>query len=123
MPDVTLPSRPRDDRHRATLMWDVVQHEVKGTAEAQEFRQRVVDLPPRILRSGLLQTLAFAHARDGWPKQLRRQLARAAADVDDLGQAIRQLAGGTEANLAARTAETLRRLEWLKRFARAELPE
>ena len=93
--------------------------------KAKEYRQEAQQLPSRIQACGLGQTLAFyASKRDEDPyhtlgETLARRLGEAATTVDYL----ERIMAGDAATYRRETREALAFAEWLKRYAKALIPD
>ena len=123
---------PSLDQQRARHAWNAVngaKFRLKPT-EADEFAREAKRLPVRIMTSGLGQSLAFLHAKDGKPQgRLVEELSGWIAsrspgnrnwgtDGRGLMQAILE---GDSDFLRYATEEALMWLQWLTRFAEAEI--
>ncbi|MFA0731909.1 MAG: hypothetical protein LKKZDAJK_000899 [Candidatus Fervidibacter sp.] len=117
------------EQERAQHAWSCVQ-EVKDKPFAGDYRTIAVKVPSLIVTNGLGQTLAFLKAKGkGEPSNeheiLYRHLAdwvgsKVHADGDLLNWLVNK-ADSQQYRLA--TMEALALLQWLKRFAEAELPK
>ncbi len=122
-------SRQRSlEQQRAAFAWDCVQ-QVKKKSWASDYGQLAKGLPAMVQVNGLGQTLAFLDSKG---KRQDNEHARLAADLsrwvskqllggerDDLIPWITGQASAAEYRRA--TAEALAFLNWLRRFAEAEL--
>lgn len=129
MSGATRPSRQRSlEQQRAAFAWDCVQ-QVKKTSWASDYCQLAKGLPAMVQVNGLGQTLAFLDSKG---KRQDNEHARLAADLsrwvskqllgserNDLIPWITGQASAAEYRRA--TAEALAFLNWLRRFAEAEL--
>ncbi len=116
------------EQRRAQKAWECVQ-QVKGESFAGDYRTIAVKAPSLILNNGLAQTLAFLHAKQERDSHrllyghlsewVRKQLG--IGDASDVLQWIVKEASVHQYRRAA--METLAFLQWLKRFAEAELPK
>lgn len=129
-------SRQRSlEQERANMAWECVS-KVKNTNYEKEYRQLARSAPADIQSNGLGQTLAFFRARgfeNGNPKKnganehyqllahisnwIRKQVAP--SESEDIVEWIATQA--TTSDYRRATAETIAFLNWLKRFAEAEL--
>jgi CRISPR-associated protein Cmr5 len=114
------------EQERAKHAWECVQ-EVKDRTFAGDYRSIAVKAPSLILTNGLGQTLAFLRSKPDRPhfQSLYHHLARwvgekVRADGDFLNWLVSE-ADSQQYRLA--TMEALALLQWLKRFAEAELPK
>jgi CRISPR-associated protein Cmr5 len=127
-----MPSALRTlEQERAKHAWDCVQ-EVKDKPFAGDYRAIAVKVPSLIVTNGLGQTLAFLTAqRQGLSRAtnmircsivtLPTGLARKVHADGDLLSWLVNTATSQQYRLA--TMEALALLQWLKRFAEAELPK
>ena len=114
------------EQKRAKHAWDCVQ-KVKSQPFASDYRSIAVKVPSLILTNGLGQTLAFLRSK---PDRLHFQsLYRHLADwvgnrVHASGDLLDWLVNtATSQQYRLATMEALALLQWLKRFAEAELPK
>ncbi len=131
MSGATQPSRQRSlEQQRAAAAWQCVQS-AKGKSWSRDYSQLAKSLPAMVQVNGLGQALAFLRSKR---KEGSNEHARLAADVsrwvsqqllgsarDDLIPWIIGQASSAEYRRA--TAEALAFLNWLRRFAEAELGE
>ena len=126
--------RQTTEQRRAAQAWRDV-NGVKGTDAEGEYKTLARSIPADILNHGLGQALAFLYAKgyeNGSPKSnsghamLYRHLSAWVGgemgwgrDADLLGKLTEDDA--TKAHYRRATVEALAYLEWLKRFAEAEL--
>lgn len=142
-PPLTVPSpkpaaldattNPRDlDRSRAKKAWESVQS-VKGKDYEGKYSSRVRDLPTMIQVNGLAQTLAFLKAK-GKENDLKNRKEDFVQAFHHLSSWVCSCLAWGEGDLLNRvlttentqryrqaTSEALALLQWLKRFAEAEL--
>ena len=129
MSGTTRPSRQRSlEQERAAFAWQCVEA-VRGKSWASDYGQLAKSVPSMVQVNGLGQTLAFLQSKG---KKGYNEHARMAADVsrwvgkqllgaerDDL---IPWITGqATAAEYRRATVEALAFLNWLRRFAEAEL--
>ena len=125
-----MPSALRTlEQERAKHAWDCVQ-EVKDKPFAGDYRTIAVKVPFLIVTNGLGQTLAFLKAKGkGEPGNEHEVLYRHLADwvgrkVNADGDLLNWLVNtATSQQYRLATMEALALLQWLKRFAEAELPK
>ncbi len=125
-----MPSALRTlEQERAQHAWSCVQ-EVKDKPFAHEYRAVAVKVPSLIVTNGLGQTLAFLKAKGkGEQGNEHEILYRHLADwvgskVHADGDLLNWLANeATSQQYRLATMEALALLQWLKRFAEAELPK
>lgn len=131
MSEANQQSRQRSlEQKRAAFAWQCVQG-VKGKGWARDYGQLARSVPAMVQVNGLGQALAFLRSKG---KKGDNEHARLAADVsrwvseqllreqrDDLIPWITGQASSAEYRRA--TAEALAFLNWLRRFAEAELDE
>lgn len=125
-----MPSALRTlEQERAKHAWDCVQ-EVKDKPFAGNYRTIAVKVPSLIVTNGLGQTLAFLKAKGkGDPGNEHEVLYRHLADwvgrkVHADGDLLSWLVNtATSQQYRLATMEALALLQWLKRFAEAELPK
>jgi CRISPR-associated protein Cmr5 len=125
-----MPSALRTlEQERAKHAWDCVQ-EVKDKPFAGDYRTIAVKVPSLIVTNGLGQTLAFLKAKGkGEPGNEHEVLYRHLADwvgrkVNADGDLLNWLVNtATSQQYRLATMEALALLQWLKRFAEAELPK
>jgi CRISPR-associated protein Cmr5 len=125
-----MPSALRTlEQERAKHAWDCVR-EVKDKPFAGDYRAIAVKVPSLILTNGLGQTLAFLKAKGkGDPGNEHEVLYRHLADwvsekVNADGDLLSWLVNtATSQQYRLATMEALALLQWLKRFAEAELPK
>jgi CRISPR-associated protein Cmr5 len=117
------------EQERAKHAWDCVQ-EVKDKPFAGDYRTIAVKVPSLIVTNGLGQTLAFLKAKGkGDPGNEHEVLYRHLADwvsekVNADGDLLSWLVNtATSQQYRLATMEALALLQWLKRFAEAELPK
>lgn len=129
MSGATAQSRQRSlDQQRAAAAWQCVQS-AKGKSWSRDYGQLAKSAPSMVQMNGLGQALAFLRSKG---KKGDNEHARLAADVsrwvsqqllgsarDDLIPWITGQASSAEYRRA--TAEALAFLNWLRRFAEAEL--
>jgi len=114
------------EQERAKHAWDCVQ-EVKDKHKhfASDYRAIAVKVPSLIVTNGLGQTLAFLKAKGNEHEVLYRHLTdwvgRKVNANGDLLNWLLNTATSQQYRLA--TMEALALLQWLKRFAEAELPK
>lgn len=127
---------PTLDQRRARHAWDAVAAIKSLPSDLQKnYRREAKRLPIRILTAGLGHALAFVRAksRSGAGEKMLRHIADwvidkrmrpdSTADAPDEGALIKSIVEGTGTDLQLHTAETLAYLEWLTRFAEAELED
>jgi len=125
-----MPSALRTlEQERAKHAWDCVQ-EVKDKPFAGDYRTIAVKVPSLIATNGLGQTLAFLKAKGkGEPGNEHEVLYRHLTDwvgrkVNADGDLLSWLVNtATSQQYRLATMEALALLQWLKRFAEAELPK
>jgi CRISPR-associated protein Cmr5 len=125
-----MPSALRTlEQERAKHAWDCVQ-EVKDKPFAGDYRTIAVRVPSLIVTNGLGQTLAFLKAKGkGEPGNEHEVLYRHLTDwvgrkVNADGDLLSWLVNtATSQQYRLATMEALALLQWLKRFAEAELPK
>jgi CRISPR-associated protein Cmr5 len=125
-----MPSALRTlEQERAKHAWDCVQ-EVKDKPFAGDYRTIAVKVPSLIVTNGLGQTLAFLKAKGkGEPGNEHEVLYRHLTDwvgrkVHADGDLLSWLVNtATSQQYRLATMEALALLQWLKRFAEAELPK
>ena len=125
-----MPSALRTlEQERAKHAWDCVQ-EVKDKPFAGDYRTIAVKVPSLIVTNGLGQTLAFLKAKGkGEPGNEHEVLYRHLTDwvgrkVNADGDLLSWLVNtATSQQYRLATMEALALLQWLKRFAEAELPK
>lgn len=122
------------DRERALLAYGCVQ-EVLNRNGAPDYRAHVRGLPAMIQACGLAQTLAFQRSKknDEPHATLARHLCMALASSTgacaqlniprDPRQALTRLLQLRPSEYRRATVEAMAFLQWLKRFAEAELPD
>jgi len=122
-----MPSALRTlEQERAKNAWSCVQ-EVKDKPFAGDYRAIAVKVPSLIVTNGLGQTLAFLRSKPDRPhfQMLYRHLVNwIGRKVNEDGDFLVWLvndANSQQYRLA--TTEALALLQWLKRFAEAELPK
>ena len=117
------------EQKRAKHAWDCVQ-EVKSQPFASDYRSIAVKVPSLILTNGLGQTLAFLRAKgEGEPgneheilyQHIEEWLQKQLGINKNLLDWLVNTATSQQYRLA--TMEALALLQWLKRFAEAELPK
>ena len=127
---------PTLDQRRARHAWDAVASIKSLTGDLQKnYRRETKRLPIRILTAGLGHALAFVHAKgkSGARAKLLRHIADwvldkrdhpdSTADPPGDGALIKAIVKGNGTDLQLHTEETLAYLEWLTRFAEAELED
>ncbi len=114
------------EQKRAQHAWSCVQ-EVKDKPFAGDYRTIAVKVPSLIVTNGLGQTLAFLRSKPDRQhfQMLYRHLAdwvgsKVHADGDLLSWLVNN---ATSQQYRLATMEALALLQWLKRFAEAELPK
>jgi CRISPR-associated protein Cmr5 len=119
-----MPSALRTlEQERAKHAWDCVQ-EVKDKHKhiADGYRAIVAKVPSLIVTNGLGQTLAFLKAKhEVLYRHLTDWVGKKVNANGDLLNWLLNTATSQQYRLA--TMEALRLLQWLKRFAEAELPK
>ena len=128
--------KPTLDQRRARHAWDAVAAIKSLSSDLQKnYLREAKRLPVRILTAGLGQSLAFVRAkgRSGAGAQLLRHIADwvldkrkrpdSTADAPEDGALIKNIIEGNGTDLQLHTEETLAYLEWLNRFAEAELED
>jgi len=117
------------EQKRAKHAWDCVQ-KVKSQPFASDYRSIAVKVPSLILTNGLGQTLAFLKAKgknepanehEILYKHIEEWLQRQLGINKNLLDWLVNNATSQQYRLA--TMEALALLQWLKRFAEAELPK
>lgn len=127
------------EQERAAAAWKRISEQVKGTTWAGEYRTLVRSATTDILTNGLGQTLAFLLAKDKGAKgnplnphwALSTHLAGWIANRDGRDanpkfsnvSLLKWLTGEGSDVYRQTTVEVIAYLNWLKRFAEAELPE
>lgn len=119
------------DQRRAHHAWETVAS-VAERKDRDDFKRAVMNLPAQVVGSGLGPALAFLWAK-GKNEHLLQALSdwvldkhpnptstRPAPAADAL---LKQFKQTDTVFLRRATSETLAYLQWLKRFAEAELPE
>ena len=122
-----MPSALRTlEQERAQHAWSCVQ-EVKDKPFAGDYRTIAVKVPSLIVTNGLGQTLAFLRSKPDRQhfQLLYRHLAdwvgrKVHADGDLLNWLVNE---ATSQQYRLATMEALALLQWLKRFAEADLPK
>lgn len=118
------------DRERAQLAWKCVD-EVKKNGWRQDYRSDVRGLPAMVQTSGLAQTLAFYRSKAGNDARGRygtvaahlcQSLASARIPATPR-EAQQELLKLDAARYRAATVEVMAFLQWLKRFAEAEIED
>jgi CRISPR-associated protein Cmr5 len=122
-----MPSALRTlEQERAKHAWDCVR-EVKDKPFAGDYRAIAVKVPSLIVTNGLGQTLAFLRSKPDRPhfQALYRHLADwVGRKVNANGDLLNWLVNtATIQQYRLATMEALALLQWLKRFAEAELPK
>lgn len=130
---MTASANPRDlDRRRAKNAWECIQS-VKSQEFEAKYNSHVRDLPTMIQVNGLAQTLAFlkAKAKENEPKNRKEDFVLAFHHLSNWVCSCLNWGEGdllhrvlmTENTQSYRqaTTEALAFLQWLKRFAEAEL--
>jgi len=114
------------EQERAQHAWSCVQ-DVKDKPFAGDYRTIAVKVPSLIVTNGLGQTLAFLRSKPDRQhfQLLYRHLAdwvgrKVHADGDLLNWLVNE---ATSQQYRLATMEALALLQWLKRFAEAELPK
>ena len=116
------------DQRRAAHAWEAVKDAKRENDK--EFKGQAKKIPTRIIAAGLGQALAFLHAKGysplllrvlgDWVLEKRHKLeSRAERPAEDA--LINHICNGTSEELRMATGETLAYLQWLNRFADAEL--
>lgn len=119
------------DQRRAEHAWDTI-NKAKNQKNAADVKGAIMGLPAQIIGSGLGPALAFLHAKGKVKNLLEaigdwvlcerfgryREERPPAADA-----LLKEFAQGDAAFLRQATDETLAYLQWLKRFAEAEMPK
>lgn len=119
-------STPTLDQKRASHAYGLVQKARSDRADLKEFKTQVKKLPARIVASGLGQALAFLEAKRYAP-HLLAGLSHWIRECGTVGFApdheklLIRLVQADDAFLRFATAECLAYLQWLVRFADAEL--
>lgn len=118
------------DQRRAHHAWETVTSAAKYQ-DSDDFKRAVMSLPAQIVGSGLGPALSFLLAKrktvhllqalSDWvlDKYPNPDSTRPAPEADALLQQFKQ---ADTVFLRRATSETLAYLQWLKRFAEAELP-
>lgn len=111
------------DQRRARHAWKAVQKAKPGPA-APKFRDESKRLPVRIMTSGLGASIAFLNAKksdggvvDALADWLLREMKSPATREDLVGAIVE----GSSDDLRHHTGEALAYLQWLTRFAEAEI--
>jgi len=116
------------DQRRAAHAWEAVK-DAKSEND-KEFKGQAKKIPTRIIAAGLGQALAFLHAKGYSPLLLRvlgdwvlekRHKPESKAERPPEDALIQHILNGTSEELRMATGETLAYLQWLNRFADAEL--
>ena len=114
------------EQERAKHAWSCVQ-EVKDKPFAGDYRTIALKVPSLILTNGLGQTLAFLRSKPDRPhfQMLYRHLVNwIGRKVNEDGDFLVWLVNdATSQQYRLATMEALALLQWLKRFAEAELPK
>jgi CRISPR-associated protein Cmr5 len=109
-------------QQRAKHAWDAVQAALHRSDFEKKFADPAKKMPARIRASGLGQTVAFMHAKEGG--DVLEAVAAWCQQGGLINQAneeglLIQFKEGTAADLRQLTAEALAYIEWLVRFADA----
>lgn len=130
MNTASAPARPTLDQRRARHAWEAVARAKQAKDSGKEFKGQAKKLPVRIMTAGLGHALAFLHAKgyardllnalNDWVLDKRRNSSRGGRESRDdaLMQAIIR---GDSDFLRWATEETLAYLQWVVRFADAEI--
>jgi CRISPR-associated protein Cmr5 len=121
------------EQNRATQAWKDVQEVVSERQKEKEYKSLVKGAPSVILTNGLLQTLAFYQSKkqlhhskllkhlSNWVvKQLSLGGSNQGLSAGDNSLAL-ALRTGDSARLRLATQEALAYLQWLRRFADAQI--
>jgi CRISPR-associated protein Cmr5 len=114
------------EQERATKAWDYITA-VKDRSYAGQYGGWVKRLPALILTNGLGQTLAFLRAKghgvDNAPQMLYQHISDWIMDQigPGTGSALEWIIRQDSSTYRRATTESLAFLNWLKRFAEAEL--
>lgn len=117
------------DQRRAKDAWQVVRrvNNERPQDKKVDFRRQTKRLPVQIVTSGLGQSLAFLKAKDYAPDLqnavrdwMNTRIPVTAGDSTDL---IERIVNGDSDFLRRATDEVLAYMQWLTRFAEAELPK
>jgi CRISPR-associated protein Cmr5 len=115
------------EQERARNAWENIEAVVKQPDYRGDYKSLVKRVPALILTNGLLQTLAFLESKPKKPhfKILAQQLSKWVCRQLNLSQGnlSERLREGDSALLRLATQESLAYLQWLRRFAEAEISE
>ena len=126
--DGVMARAPTLAQQRARHAWRAVKHARTSLGkDSEDYAREAKRFPVRIMTSGLGQTLAFMDAKGG---KGRQQLTTDLADwllaerkFGDKGEALMKTIIDGDADLLRRaTEEAQAYLQWLTRFAEAEIP-
>lgn len=116
------------DQRRAKHAWEVVRRVNESPDKDKvDFRRQTKRLPVQIVTSGLGQALAFLKAKDYSPdlqNAVRDWMStRIPVTTGDSTDLIERIVNGDSDFLRRATDEVLAYMQWLTRFAEAELPK
>ena len=117
------------DQRRAKHAWEVVRNvdANRPNNEKVEFRRQAKRLPVQIVTSGLGQALTFLKAKEYAPdlQNALREWAsvRIPASSNEPSDLVERIIKGDSDFLRRATDEVLAYMQWLTRFAEAELPK
>lgn len=126
-------NQPTLDQRRARHAWEAVaKMAMAQRKEKEDYQRETKRLPVRILTAGLGHALAFLHAKGGNANDaLLRDVAdwilnkrndpENSEEPPTQNALIRKITEGNSTFLRVTTDETLAYLQWLTRFAEAEL--
>jgi len=119
------------DQRRAQHAWKTVS-EAKNESNKDDVRGAIMSLPAQIVGSGLGPALAFLNAKGKTANLLqalgdwvldKRWNPQSTKEPPAANELLRRFADGDGTFLRQATDETLAYLQWLKRFAEAEMPK
>lgn len=120
------------EQKRATKAWDFVNEVNKKDKDTKKkYRSLALKTPVLILTNSLGQTLAFLksktkESKDGEHGLLYGHLSNwliSESKIYEQGELVQKVINGDSAKYRQATIEALAFLNWIKRFAEAELPE
>lgn len=129
-------NQPTLDQRRAKHAWEAVARMAENKKNQAEYQRATKQLPVRILTAGLGHALAFLHAKAkgreannallqdlaDWVLYKRKNLEHSGAHSAP-SALIEEITKRDSAFLRATTDEVLAYLQWLTRFAEAELKD
>ena len=127
------------DQRRARHAWDAIKNILeKGEQVSQDYMREVKRLPVRIQTAGLGQALGFLYAKSSdrgvdakkmlledlaqW-LLVKRKLGNQSGKNSDRSSILRAIVDGDAEFLRRTTGEALMYLQWLGRFAEAEIKD